>query len=242
MQFYYLLIILLLNGCASNKKQISTQTNMTAPDPAIQEISKPTPIELSYDNSLDIMLVESSFRSAYNCAEMSCLYNDAIYWNSNDNIYYAVTNTELFWNPIPVTNTNTNFIYSIDTNKQIEPVFYPDYQEIFTNTGAPILYIGDLSSPLERVYLDPTNQVYYIKQLESFDTSIYKTYDNNQVITQSTLPVYPAMFTNMYTNRSGEIEIIPYLNYTNDNKQLFIIIYSEDKPILYSSGRTTEDD
>ena len=55
-------------------------------------------------------------------------------------------------------------------------------KEIFTNTGSPLLYIGSIS-PLERVYLDPTNQEYYIKQLMPYDTTRYLVKNSNDTIT-----------------------------------------------------------
>ncbi|MGL4389139.1 MAG: hypothetical protein ACRCTJ_07090, partial [Brevinema sp.] len=170
---------------------------------------------------------------------------EAVYWDSNNNAYYLVTNKRTFCHPI----TNTNFVYALNNPNQIEPVFYSNYQEIFTNTGAPLLYIGDLSSPLERVYLDPTNQVYYIKQLTFWDTSIYEemTYTNDgeynhpyKMITNTTPPIYPAEISNVTKYTDGTIDISTYRTYTNKHKQEFSIpakgIFGDDTfymPILY---------
>ena len=220
---YSLIILVLLTMSCTDKKQT---TEPVVIEPIIAEVPKPEPIKLSYSNSLDIMLVESSFQRAQRYIierylEKS-IYN-AVYWDSNNNTYYAVTNKFLFDRPIPV--TNTNFVYTVDKSKQIEPVFYPDYQEIFPDTKAPLLYIGDLSSPFERVYLDPTNQVYYIKHIVTIDTSIYESRPgaDNKLQTNNTPPVYPAMFTNIRTYDDGKTRIIPYLIYTNENKQEFIL-------------------
>ena len=200
------------------------------------------------------MLVESSFNSVLSdlLGGVGKLgFYNVVYWDSNNNTYYTVTNKFLFDRPIPV--TNTNFVYALNNPNQIEPVFYPDYQEIFPDTKAPLLYIGDLSSPLERVYLDPTNQVYYIKKLDSFDTSVYEemTYTNDgeynhlyKLVTNNTPPIYPAMFTNIRTYDDGKTRIIPYLKYTNENNQVFgSLNYNTEPPyainyppILYYSS------
>ena len=259
-----IVIFLVVTKC-TDKKQI-TEPIVAEPKYEIRKnVAMPTTIEwssydeskphtkLSYSNNLDIMLVESSFNSVLSdlLGGIGPLgFYNAVYWDSNNNTYYAVTNKFLFDRPIPV--TNTNFVYALNNPNQIEPVFYPDYQEIFPDTKAPLLYIGDLSSPFERVYLDPTNQVYYIKHIVTLDTSIYEemTYTNDgeynhpyKEITNQTSPVYPAEISNITEYTDGTTSVSTYRTYTNKNKQEFSLFFlnmdGEETfytPILYHSS------
>ena len=92
-------------------------------------------------------------------------------------------------------------------------------KEVFTNTGAPFLYIGSIS-PLERVYLDPTNQEYYIKRLAPWDTSIYTVYVAEDTCTTNTntIPVFPFYKSSIYTNYHEASE--SYITSTNDNPNI----------------------
>ncbi|MGL4562827.1 MAG: hypothetical protein ACRCVW_03120 [Brevinema sp.] len=163
-----------------------------------------------YDKELDLMLVETSFKDTL----LRILDNrdegldyEAIYWDSNNNTYYFVSNSITMLYPIP--STNTNFIYTIDQEKQHEPIFDSSLKEIFPDTKTPLLYIGSIS-PLERVYLDPTNQNDYIKKLQFFDTSFHISYDDNDKPLTNIIdsPVYPIIFSNA-------------IYYTDSNKQIF---------------------
>lgn len=204
-----------------------------------EENPNATPVR--YDKGLDIILVESSFdyvqKRVLNPTLDARPSYEAVYWNSNNNAYYLVTNKYTFCDPISV--SDTNFVYSIDETKQHEPVFYSDYKEIFPNTKASLLYLGSIS-PLERVYLDPVNQLYYMKLLVFWDTTIYEemTYTNDgcynhpyQKITNTTPLIYPAILTNVCTNtyhghqklETPSIREIIKLRYTNKNKQEFTI-------------------
>ena len=236
-----IVIFLVVTKC-TDKKQI-TEPIVAEPKYEIRKnVAMPTTIEwssydeskphtkLSYSNNLDIMLVESSFNSVLSdlLGGIGPLgFYNAVYWDSNNNTYYAVTNKFLFDRPIPV--TNTNFVYALNNPNQIEPIFYPDYQEIFPDTKAPLLYIGDLSSPFERVYLDPTNQVYYIKHIVTLDTSIYESqpYSDDSIYqTNTTPPIYPAVFSNITTHANGFIELLGSgVTYTNENKREFTIYF-----------------
>ncbi|MGL4561536.1 MAG: hypothetical protein ACRCV0_04525, partial [Brevinema sp.] len=171
-----LLIILFFGSCAD--KETSSQTKsesqlesvsleMTA-ETNINKVNEttPEPILVSYDKGLDLILVETSFENTIyrilDNGEESLDY-EAIYWDSNNNQYYTIENDITLIYPIPT--TNTNFIYNLDESNQLEPVFDESLREIFPDTKAPLLYIGSIS-PLERLYLDPTNQQYYIKKLQ----------------------------------------------------------------------------
>ncbi|MGL5955343.1 MAG: hypothetical protein ACRC0X_01870 [Brevinema sp.] len=189
---------------------------------SISNVNLSLPIEVSYDKGLDLMLVDTDFRwiiSRILANRDEGLTYSAVYWDKNNNRYYTIYNDITLLYPIAV--SNINFIYTIDETKQYEPVFDSSLKEIFPDTDAPFLYLGSIS-PLERLYLDPTNQVYYIKKLTFFDTSIYEsmlTSDNG--LQTNISPVYPAIFTNIYTNSHGNIEIIPYFRFTNTNNQIF---------------------
>ncbi len=171
----YLILLLLTMSC-TDKKQIA--------EPIIAEVPKPEPIKLSYDKGLDLMLVYTRFKMwDWELSELrkdSTVFDDdgeavgyymATYWDTNTHIYYTVMNAVVnkYHSLDPV--TNIQFEYTIDEQKQHEAVFHPTMKEIFRDTKAPFLYIGSIT-PLDRVYLDPTNQVYYIKHLTPFDISI----------------------------------------------------------------------
>ncbi len=224
------IIFFIVTTCSNNKEsQIQDtkheiRTNIAMPTTIEWSSYDESYINLSYSNSLDITLVETKFLNTIKDLLGISEYDftspySAIYWDSHNNTYYAVTNYDVFNYPIPV--SNTNFAYALNNPNQIEPVFYPEYQEIFPDTKATLLYIGDLSSPLERVYLDPTNQVYYIKRLEAFDTSFYISDFNDIVKTNDSTPIYPAISSNIIEHTSGVLELLGVsVIYTNENKQI----------------------
>ncbi|MGL5955258.1 MAG: hypothetical protein ACRC0X_01430, partial [Brevinema sp.] len=208
---YLLIILLIISGCTEKKKR-----------KVIPPIQK-APIEVSYDKGLDLMLVDTSFIGVQQNTAAEVYHYQAIYWDSNDNIYYNVTNTRLFGYPIIV--SNTNFLYTIDEEKQYEPVFDSSLKEIFPDTQASLLYLGSVT-PLERVYLDPTNQVYYIKKLTFFDTSFYISYEKGSRITNiNPSPVYPIIISNISTSYDYDRQVtnsILVLNtyFTNIDNQI----------------------
>ena len=168
----YLIILVLLTMSCTDKKQIA--------EPIIAEVPKPEPIKLSYENDLDLMLVYTRFKmwdwelserrkdpTAFDDNGEATGYYMATYWDANTHTYYTVINDHSALDRI----TNIQFEYTIDEQKQYEAVFHPTMKEIFRETKAPLLYIGSIT-PLDRVYLDPTNQNYYIKHLAPLDTSI----------------------------------------------------------------------
>ncbi len=223
----YLIILVLLTMSCTDKKQITADPIVV--EPIIAEVPKPEPIKLSYDKGLDLMLVDTSFNSTISCILRNAdegLEYYAVYWDTNHDSYYIVSNDIVLLYPIPV--TNTNFVYTVDESKQIEPVFDSSLLEIFPDTKAPLLYIGSVS-PLERVYLDPTNQQYYIKYLTFFDTSTYRSYDkeSNEVTNSNSSPVYPIIRSNRVLNTY----------FTNTNNQIFSMppYNSDEFPILYYS-------
>ena len=207
----YLIILILLTMSCTDKKQIA--------EPIIAEVPKPEPIKLSYENDLDLMLVDTRFEiwdwelselrkdpTVFDDDGESHGSYDVTYWDTNTHTYYVTTNDVDGLDPI----TNIQFEYTIDEQKQYEAVFHPSMKEIFRDTKAPLLYIGSIS-PLERVYLDPTNQVYYIKRLTHFDTSTYTIYEYPATITNTnSLPIFPFYDTNVsyntrYTNSQGDM-------------------------------------
>ena len=237
----YSLIILFITSC-TDKKQIAEPIVV---EPIIEEVIEPetlftntivsdidttdpsyTPpeiIKLSYDKGLDLMLVDTRFQTwDYDISELRkdpTVFDNggeahgfymATYWDTNAQTYYVVTNI-YDWSPI----TNQSFEYTIDEQKQYEAVFYPMMKEVFAETKAPLLYIGSIS-PLERVYLDPTNQEYYIKYLEPFDTSIYTVYvDSVKTTNTNILPIFPAY--DSFFSKYG----IPFIYYTNSQRDRF---------------------
>ena len=228
----YLIILILLTMSCTDKKQI---TESIVVEPIIAEEIEPGPIKLSYDKGLDLMLVYTRFQwwdeevselrkdpTVFdNYGEVTGYY-EATYWDTNTQTYYIVTNNYDWHDGSPI--TNQSFEYTIDEQKQHETVFYPTMKEIFTNTGAPFLYIGSIS-PLERVYLDPTNQEYYIKYLEPFDTSIYTVYEESVKFTNTnSLPIFPFYKPSIFTNQEGSIitnDKMPVTSYTNSDGDKF---------------------
>ena len=237
---YLIILILFITSC-TDKKQ-TTEPIVIEPKPIIAEVIKPEPIKLSYDKGLDLMLVDTSFNSTISCILRNAdegLEYYAVYWDTNHDSYYITSNDIVLLYPIPV--TNTNFVYTVDESKQIEPVFDSSLLEIFPDTKAPLLYIGSVS-PLERVYLDPTNQVYYIKYLTFFDTSTYRSHDkeNSEVTNSNSSPVYPIIMSNInnrYDNNDilTNQELILNTYFTNTNNQFFSIppYNSDEFPTLY---------
>ncbi|MGL4560961.1 MAG: hypothetical protein ACRCV0_01560 [Brevinema sp.] len=266
-----LLIILLFGSCAD--KETSSQTKSESQLESVSlEMTVETntnkvdePILVSYDKGLDLILVQTSFENTISLIlgnREEGLDYEAIYWDSNNNQYYTIENDILFLTPFAISDTYvslspatyspsmTHFVYTLDETKQLEPIFDESLREIFPNTDAPLLYIGSIS-PLERVYLDPTNQLYYIKKLQFFDTSIYETwsYTNDGVyyhaykpITNKTSPVYPVIKSNIinYYDDKGNIISntldLDYRYFTNTNNEEFFIGYynrGKEFPILY---------
>ncbi len=229
----YLIILLLFITSCTDKKQITADPIVVEPITP-KAPSSPKITKLSYENDLDLMLVSTSFEDTWDNIldkREEGLGYYAIYWDSYNNLYYTVTNDIVLLYPIPV--TNTNFVYTIDKTKQFEPIFHLAMKEVFTNTGAPLLYIGSLS-PLERVYLDPTNQVYYIKYLAPWDNSIYTiSYGEKEVTNTRTLPIYP------YVDPDFKHDWVPNISFTNSNDELFIL-YSFNFPLLYKGLITNE--
>ena len=219
---YSLIILVLLTMSCTDKKQIA--------EPIIAEVPKPEPIKLSYDKGLDLMLVDTQFKmwdeeiSALrkdptvfdDSGEVNGLY-EATYWDTNTHTYYIVINDHYRFNRI----TNVQFEYTIDEQKQYEAVFHPTMKEIFRDTKAPLLYIGSIS-PLERVYLDPTNQNYYIKHLAPFDTS-RNIKDRFNVDIEDTdtdiLRVFPT--ADPYNGSESIHTNMPSIYYTNNNGNRF---------------------
>ena len=188
----------------------------------------PKIIKLSYDKGLDLMLVDTSFKQwhgeviGYETATQEEKGNwgryygyYAMYWDTNTQTYYGVTNNYDWYHGAPITNIQFEYI-SNNKKKQQEAVFYPTMKEVFTNTGAPFLYIGSIS-PLERVYLDPTNQEYYIKYLAPWDTSTY-TFDISEdeyITITNNLPIFPFYEPSISVYYSQEIETDVFI--TNDD-------------------------
>ncbi|MGL4394139.1 MAG: hypothetical protein ACRCS8_02840 [Brevinema sp.] len=257
---YLILMTVLILGACSEKKTSSKTSEVAV---STNEVSHTNiePIEVSYDKGLDLILVETSFKGTIprildNRDEG--LDYQAIYWDSNNNSYYIIEDDNVFLRPLAISDTytqlspstypplKTNFTYTIDETKQLEPVFDDSLREVFPNTGAPLLYIGSIS-PMERVYLNPTNQLYYIKKLKFWDTSIYEVYiytnDGKlnhpyKKITNVTPIVYPVMFTNFSTNSRKDIEVIINTYFTNTNNQRFYPVSSDiegDPDILFYS-------
>ena len=257
---YSLIILVLLTMSCTDKKQITADpiieeviepeilftntivnSDVDTTDPSY---TPPEIIKLSYDKGLDLMLVDTSFKQwhgevvGYEKANQEEKGNwgryygyYAMYWDTNTQTYYGVTNNYDWYHGTPI--TNMQFEYTIDETKQYEAVFYPTIKEVFTNTGATFLYIGSIS-PLERVYLDPTNQIYYIKYLAPWDTSIYTVYVTEDTCTtnSNTLSIFPASdpyFSNIETNYNQETDtdIIstnnnkPFIFYTNSDGDKF---------------------
>ena len=232
---YLIILILFITSCTDKK----VTTEPVVVEPIIAEVPKPEPIKLSYDKGLDLMLVDTSF---HQWNELMLQYEEdgiwgekltfyyAMYWDTNTQTYYGVTNNNSVYGFIPI--TNMQFEYTIDEQKQHETVFYPTLKEVFTNTGASLLYLGSIS-PLERVYLDPTNQVYYIKYLAHFDTTLYiiDKYDNIEptITNTNTLPIFPFYKPSISVYYSQEIDadIIstnddkPSIDYTNSDGDKF---------------------
>ena len=192
---YSLILILLLTMSCTDKKQTPEPIVL---EPIIEEVIELGPIKLSYDKGLDLMLIDTVF-TYWNTWYLEFFQKPddnpaqgywATYWDTNTHTFYGVTNIYEF------ISTNSNFMYTIDKSKQSEALFHPSMKEVFTNTGSSLLYIGSVS-PLERVYLDPTNQVYYIKQLMPYDTTRYLVEDSNDTIT-----MYACDFS---TNKDGSL-------------------------------------
>ncbi len=179
----FLIILFLFVGCADKKEQ-ETQTTTTIPQTNTTIPQIDTPIELSYDRGLELVLVDTMFTDWHTWyLDFSKEPDDnpaqgywATYWDTNTHTFYGVTNIYEFM------TTNSNFTYTINENKQFENLLHPSMEEKFTNTGSPLLYIGS-TTPLERIYLDPTNQQYYIKQLMPYDTTRYLVRNSNETIT-----------------------------------------------------------
>ena len=255
---YLILLLLFITSC-TDKKQT---TEPVVIEPIIAEVIKPEPIKLSYDKGLDLMLIYSSFYNSLHQilknAEEGLGYS-AIYWDSNNNTYYTIDKSGTLVYPISV--TNTNFIYTLDEEKQYEPVFHLAMKEVFTNTGSSLLYIGSVS-PLERVYLDPTNQQYYIKELTPWDNSIYTVYTNSTTRISTNIVTYQGKtYTNTMLIDNGDgvdvtntntSSVYPYLgeydissdytnilgiSFTNTNQELFGVGYIGN--LLYYNGKIT---
>ena len=208
---------------------VNSDEDTTDPSYTPPEITK-----LSYDKGLDLMLVNTYFQSWLG-EVLDTQQNGrvvgyhAMYWDTNTQTYYGVTNNYDWYHGAPITNMQFEYV-SNNKKKQQEDVFYPTMKEIFTNTGAPFLYIGSIS-PLERVYLDPTNQEYYIKYLAPWDTSIYTVDVTEDTCTTNTntLPIFPFYKPSIYTDyrEASESYIIstndkePFIYYTNSDGDKF---------------------
>ena len=244
---YLIIIILFITSC-TDKKQTAEPIVI---EPIIEEVIEPeilftntivnsdvdttdpsyTPpkiTKLSYDKGLDLMLVDTYFQS-WQDEVLDTQQNGrvvgyyAMYWDTNTQTYYGVTNNYDWYHGAPITNMQFEYV-SNNKKKQQEDVFYPTMKEVFTNTGAPFLYIGSIS-PLERVYLDPTNQEYYIKYLAPWDTSIYTVYVTEDTCTTNTnnlpiFPVYDPNFSNTHTNYH-EASDSYIINTYNDTPDIF---------------------
>ncbi|MGL5955555.1 MAG: hypothetical protein ACRC0X_02970 [Brevinema sp.] len=254
-----LILLLIISGCTEKKAQA---VEKPIPEPvkvapmkiynnanlnpifaklSISNVNLSLPIEVSYDKGLDLMLVDTDFRwiiSRILANRDEGLAYSAIYWDKNNNRYYTIYNDIALLYPIAV--SNINFVYTIDETKQYEPVFDSSLKEIFPDTQASLLYLGSIS-PLERLYLDPTNQVYYIKKLTFFDTSFYISYDNadNEQTNLISSPVYPIIISNISTSYDYDRQVtnsILVLNtyFTNTNHQIFWIPTRDNNEIAFA--------
>ena len=246
---YSLIILVLLTMSCTDKTQEyspeefarSLAARKNVPEPIVAEAPKPDPIKISYDKGLDLMLVYTRFKmwdeevselrkdpTVFDNYGEAHGYYQATYWDTNTHTYYIITDCYDWYHGSPI--TNQSFEYTIDEQKQHETVFYPTMKEIFAETKAPLLYIGSIS-PLERVYLDPTNQEYYIKYLEPFDTSIYTVYEESENYEDSvkftntnSLPIFPFYKPDIFTNQEGSVitnDKIPITSYTNSDGDKF---------------------
>ena len=232
---YSLIILVLLTMSCTDKKQITADPIVVEPITP-KAPSSPKITKLSYENDLDLMLVDTTFQQWYTGLLNENHQSDdrlagyyAMYWDTNTQTYYGVFNNNSWYGEGYI--TNQQFEYTIDETKQYEAVFHPSMKEVFTNTRASLLYIGSIS-PLERVYLDPTNQEYYIKSLAPWDTSIYTVYVTEDTYNTNTLPIFPYYdlnFSNIETNYNQETDtdIIstnnnkPFIFYTNSDGDKF---------------------
>ena len=223
---------------------VNSEVNTTDPSYTPPEI-----IKLSYENDLDLMLIDTMFTdwNTWKLEHFQSSSDDgaqqywATYWDTNTHTFYGVTN---YFSPI----SNIQFEYiSNNKKKQQEAVFYPTMKEIFTNTGAPLLYIGSIS-PLERVYLDPTNRVYYIKQLMPYDTTRYLVSDdtttniistNNNIVSTNNRFLYSG--DRFVITNENKLSLYPAYdpNFSNTDKDYdevtdtFIISTNINTPYIY---------
>ena len=230
----YLIILLLFITSCTDKKQITADPIVVEPITP-KAPSSPKITKLSYENDLDLMLVDTTFQQWYTGLLNENHQSDdrlagyyAMYWDTNTQTYYGVFNNNSWYGEGYI--TNQQFEYTIDKTKQYEAVFHPSMKEVFTNTRASLLYIGSIS-PLERVYLDPTNQEYYIKSLAPWDTSIYTVYVTEDTYNTNTLPIFPYYdlnFSNIETNYNQETDT-DIISTNNDTPDIFYTNSDGDK-------------
>ena len=241
---YLIILVLFITSC-TDKKQTAEPVVVEPITPKAP--SSPKITKLSYDKGLDLMLVDTFFKQwhsevvGYEKANQEEKGNwgryygyYAMYWDTNTQTYYGVTNNYDWYHGTPI--TNMQFEYTIDETKQYEAIFYPTMKEIFTNTGASLLYIGSIS-PLERVYLDPTNQIYYIKYLAPWDTSLYIIENDNNTTT-----TYQDIYTNdsSITTNSYTLDNMDGITSTNTNTLPIFPCYKPSINVYYSQEIETD--
>lgn len=191
---YLILIIVLFLSC-TDKKQI-TETIVIEPEP----------IKLSYDNDLDLILIDTD--GGKNITYQFLPKKDenyreyqAIYWDQRTLNYYHAS-IEKYTNKI---------LYALDSNQQQESLLIENYKEFVIN-DIPLLYAGSIS-PLERVYINPEDNSSYLKTLTLLDDSFYIT-DDKLITNQNIDPVFPIVY-----RLEGEFIDNPgyYTVYTNSN-------------------------
>ncbi len=203
---YSLIILVLLTMSCTDKKQTAEPIVI---EPIIAEVIEPEPVIASYDKGLDLTMLGGQLTRWYKDQQtlktnpsafyfQPCWAYHTIYWLSNQNIYYYV---------LDLVETN-NITYSLDTNKQFESSFFEKYEYFDEEKTTPLLYVGSISE-LKRVYLNPSNNQLYLKELLVIDDSSILEYDkdiDDYFFTPISLAVYPVSNTYKvtYTNSQND--------------------------------------
>ncbi|MGL4393623.1 MAG: hypothetical protein ACRCS8_00125 [Brevinema sp.] len=129
-------------------------------------------------------------------------YRGGIYWDPSKDLYYQVRLKSVNEKDLPFQVTN----FSQDL------ILHKATREIFSNTGAPFLYVGQKEIDevyIHRYYYDPTNQLYYVKKLRVIDMDGYiysyasETSDDSSWATNFTpMTLYPFIDYNEYRNKT----------------------------------------
>ncbi|MGL5721736.1 MAG: hypothetical protein ACRCY4_04985 [Brevinema sp.] len=191
-----LLILFLLTCCTKKVEQKETSTE------SIDILEMASNALASYENGLDIVLVESSLSSTLfkRFKEPVELDYFAIYWDQKNHHYYHAS----------LEKYPRQIVYTLDSNLQQEPLLIEEFKE-FIGEDAPLLYVGS-TSPLKRIYINPRDKSIYLKKLTPLDDTLYA--DERDSIKTNNTPIFPVA----YLMRDEEMDNPPFnTSYTNAN-------------------------